>query len=111
MTVRPPQALAPSFNKDTGLNILEYELMSERADALGRHGLKVEKALALLAERFAAGCAQAEREDLLNDAADKVWAFFIQREMCGLRSQKDAIQRYAIPPEVIARLGIVRRKP
>ena len=36
MTVRPPQALAPSFNKETGLNILEYELMSERADALGR---------------------------------------------------------------------------
>lgn len=110
MTVRPPQALAPSFTKDTGLNILEYELMSERADSLGRHGLKVEKALALLAERLAAGCSEAEREDLLNDAADKVWAFFIQRETCGLRSQKDAVRRYAIPREVIARLGIVRPK-
>jgi hypothetical protein len=83
--------------------------MSERADALGRHGLKVEKALALLAERLAAGCPQEERDALLDDAADKVWAFFIQREMCGLRSQKDAIRRYAIPPEVIARLGIVRK--
>lgn len=111
MTVRPPQALAPSFTKETGLNILEYELMSERADSLGRHGLKVEKAIALLSERLAAGCGEAEREDLLNDAADKVWAFFIQREMCGLRSQKDAIRRYSIPPEVIARLGIVRKKP
>lgn len=110
MTVRPPQALAPSFSKDTGLNILEYELMSERADAFGRHGLKVEKALELLAGRLAAGCGEEEREDLLNDAADKVWAFFIQREICGLRSQKDATRRYAIPPEVIARLGIVRRK-
>lgn len=110
MTVRPPQALAPSFSKDTGLNILEYELMSERADALGRLGLKVEKALELLAGRLAAGCGEEEREDLLNDAADKVWAFFIQREICGLRSQKDAIRRYAIPPEVVARLGIVRRK-
>lgn len=110
MTVRPPQALAPSFTKETGLNILEYELMSERADALGRHGLKVEKALALLGERLAAGCGETEREDLLNDAADKVWAFFIQREMCGLRSQKDPIRRYGIPSEVMARLGIVRRK-
>ena len=109
MTVRPPQALAPAFTKDAGLNILEYELMSERADALGRHGLKVEKTLALLAERLAAGCPQEERDALLDDAADKVWAFFIQREMCGLRSQKDAIRRYAIPPEVIARLGIVRK--
>lgn len=111
MTVRPPQALAPSFAKETGLNILEYELMSERADSLGRHGLKVEKAIVLLSQRLAAGCSEAEREDLLNDAADKVWAFFIQREMCGLRSQKDAIRRYGIPPEVIARLGIVRKKP
>lgn len=111
MTVRPPQALAPSFTKETGLNILEYELMSERADSLGRHGLKVEKALALLSGRVAADCGQDEREDLLNDAADKVWAFFITREMCGLRSQKDAIRRYAIPPEVMARLGIVRKKP
>ena len=111
MTVRPPQVLAPAFTKETGLNILEYELMSERADALGRHGLKVEKALALLAERLAAGCSQEERESLLDDAADKVWAFFIQREMCGLRSQKDAIRRYAIPPEVVARLGIVRKSP
>jgi len=111
MTVSPQQALAPSFTKETGLNILEYELMSERADSLGRHGLKVEKALALLSGRIAAGCGQDEREDLLNDAADKVWAFFITREMCGLRSQKDAIRRYAIPPEVMARLGIVRKKP
>lgn len=110
MTVRPPQALAPSFAKETGLNILEYELMSERADSLGRHGLKVEKALALLSERLAAQCPPEEREALLDDAADKVWAFFIQREMCGLRSQKDAISRYGIPPEVIARLGIVRKK-
>ena len=47
---------------------------------------------------------------LLDDAADKVWAFFIQREICGLRSQKDAIRRYGIPPEVMARLGIVRKK-
>lgn len=110
MTVRPPQALAPSFSRDTGPNVLEYELMAERADALGRHGLKVEKALALLAERLAQGCPAEEREDLLNDAADKVWAFFIQREMCGLRSQKDAVRRYGIPPEVMARIGIVRRK-
>ena len=71
MTVRPPQTLAPAFTKDTGLNILEYELMSERADALGRHGLKVEKALALLAERLAAGCPQEEREELLDDAATR----------------------------------------
>lgn len=112
MTVRPPQALAPSFSRDTGLNLLEYELMAERADSLGRHGLKVEKAIAALSA-IDAQTPPEKREELLNAAADVVWAFFIQREICGLRSNRDAIQRYGIPREVVARLGIVRppKKP
>ncbi|HTO29572.1 MAG TPA: DUF6665 family protein [Pararhizobium sp.] len=110
MTVRPPQALAPSFAKNTGLNLLEYELMSERADSLGRHGLKVEKAIAALCALQDPATSPDRREQLLDDAADAVWAFFIQREICGLRSTRDAVQRYGIPKEVMARLGIVRRK-
>ena len=111
MTVRPPQSLSPSLSKDSGLNLLEYELMSERADSLGRHGLKVEKAIAAHCVLDDAGTTPERREQLLNDAADAVWAFFIQREICGLRSNRDAVQRYGIPKEVMARLGIVRRKP
>ncbi|KQV44423.1 MULTISPECIES: DUF6665 family protein [unclassified Rhizobium] len=107
MTVRLPQALAPSFSRDTGLNLLEYELMAERADSLGRHGLKVEKAIEALSA-IDAQTPPEKREELLNDAADTVWAFFIQREICGLRSNRDAVQRYGIPKEVVARLGIVR---
>ena len=110
MTVRPPQSLSPSLSRDTGLNLLEYELMSERADALGRHGLKVEKAIAALSVLSDPGTTPQQREQLLDDAADVVWAFFIQREICGLRSNRDAVQRYGIPKEVMARLGIVRRK-
>lgn len=109
MTLRPPQALSPAFAKDTGLNLLEYELMSERADALGRHGLKVEKAIAALNVLGDPAITPERREDLLNQAADVVWAFFIQREICGLRSNRDAVQRYGIPKEVMARLGIVRK--
>ena len=81
MTVRPPQSLSPSFTRDSGLNLLEYELMSERADALGRHGLKVEKAIAALSVLEDAATTPDRREQLLNDAADAVWAFFIQREI------------------------------
>jgi hypothetical protein len=50
-----------------------------------------------------------ERESLVNKAADSVWAFFIQREICGLKNGRDLIQRYAIPSEVLARVGAVRR--
>lgn len=107
-TVRPPQALAPS-TRDTGINLLEYELMSERADSLGRHGQKVEKAIAALQALEMPDVTYEERERLLNEAADAVWAFFIQRELCGLRSNRDAISRYGIPPSIIARLGVVRK--
>jgi hypothetical protein len=38
-------------------------------------------------------------------AAQAVYAYFIQRELCGLRRHRDVIREYAIPDEVLARLG------
>ena len=67
MTLRPPQQLSYPGLSAPALNVLEYELMSERADALGRHGLKVEKALARLRAGLQAGCSGDQRENLLND--------------------------------------------
>ena len=109
MSVRPPQSFLQSEQDRNGFNVLEYELMSERADSLGRHGLKVEAALAALKAWAADRQSAEDRERLLDDASDAVWAFFIQREICGLRNNRDAIQRYCIPNEVIARLGAVRK--
>ena len=109
MSVRPPQSFRQHQQNANGFNVLEYELMSERADALGRHGLKVEAALASLKSWSAERQNAAERERLVNEASDAVWAFFIQREICGLRNNRDAIQRYGIPNEVLARLGAVRK--
>ncbi|MBY5872270.1 hypothetical protein HFN53_09590 [Rhizobium leguminosarum] len=109
MSVRPPQSFRQSEQDRNGFNVLEYELMSERADSLGRHGLKVETALPALKAWTADRQSGEDRERLLNDASDAVWAFFIQREICGLRNNRDAIQRYGIPNEVIARLGAIRK--
>ncbi|QHW28759.1 hypothetical protein GYN07_30990 (plasmid) [Rhizobium leguminosarum bv. viciae 248] len=109
MSVRPPQSFRQSEQDRNGFKVLEYELMSERADSLGRHGLKVEATLAALKAWAADRQSTEERERLLNEASDAVWAFFIQREICGLRNNRDAIQRYGIPNEVIARLGAMRK--
>jgi hypothetical protein len=119
MSVRPPHSFSqpafnqPAFNqpgaRPSGLDVFEYELQAERADALGRHGLKVERAIAALSELSAPAITPVRREALLNAAADAVRSFFIQREICGLRSNRDAIERYQIPKEVIARLGVVRK--
>jgi hypothetical protein len=109
MSFRPPQSLRQPFSVESGFNVLEYELMAERANSLGRHGRKVESALHDLkawdAERHGDGA----RERLLNEASDAVWALFVQREICGLRNSRDVIQRYGIPDEVLARLGSTRR--
>ncbi|EJC83978.1 hypothetical protein Rleg4DRAFT_6255 [Rhizobium leguminosarum bv. trifolii WSM2297] len=109
MSVRPPQSFRQSQQDRNGFNVLEYELMAERADSLGRHGLKVEAAIANLKAWTAERQSAEDREMLLNAASDAVWAFFIQREICGLRNNRDAIQRYGIPKEVIARLGAIRK--
>jgi hypothetical protein len=47
---------------------------------------------------------------LLDGAADLVWALMIQRELCGLRNWDAVVKDYAIPREVLNRIGQVRRR-
>ena len=103
MSFRPPSSFSPA-NAIT-LLALDYELAAEKADALGRAGRKVEAALAALAKARADGVGPPRTEALVDQAAELVWAFLVHREICGFRSQADAVERYRIPPEVLARVG------
>ncbi|MBW8319162.1 MAG: hypothetical protein K0M49_01625 [Arenimonas sp.] len=103
MSFRPPSSFSPT--NGTGLLALDYELAAEKADALGRAGRKVEAALAALAKARAEGVDPQRTHVLIDQAAELVWAFFIQREICGFHSPSDAVERYRIPPEVLARVG------
>ncbi len=105
MSFRPPQSLREPFSVESGLNVLEYELRAERANSLGRSGLKAEAALADLKAWNEQRHGREQREALLKKAAAAVWDLFVQREICGLRNSRDVIQRYAIPDEVLVRLG------
>ena len=106
MSLRPPSHYQHDSSGKSPLNVLEYELMAERADSLGHAGLRAEAALQRLRE-----ATQETRDDLTNAAAAEVYAMFIQREICGLKNGRDVIARYGIPGAVIARLGVTRRKP
>lgn len=107
MSLRPPQTLQTMLILETGAGALDAEILAEKAAALGRAGRAVEERLAALAQ---AGPQAPEREALLAAAAEAVWGFFVQRELCGLRDQQQIIADYAIPGAVLARLGAVSRR-
>lgn len=100
MTVRPPSIFSQTPDSLAGL--LDHEIMAEKASALGRAGERVERTLSRLR---AAPADLPDRGALLREAADAVYAYFIQRELCGMRRHHDVIREYAIPNEVLVRLG------
>ncbi len=84
------------------LSPIDHEIQGEKAAALGRAGEKVDLTLKKLRD---AGSDAAERPQLVREAARAVHAYFIQRELCGLRRHREIIREYSIPDEVLVRLG------
>ena len=103
MSFRPPSSFAPTSSPT--LLALDYELQAEKADALGRAGRRVELALEAVRQAKEQGADADVLGALIEKAADLVWAFFIQREICGFRSQAEAVERYQIPRNVLIRVG------
>lgn len=113
MVVRPPQSLSFGLQPETGWNVLDHELRQQKAQTLGTLGGQVEGALAALRALEAepdGSDRELRRSALLDAAADRVWAFMIQRELCGLQNWPAVVREYGIPREVLNRVGQVRRK-
>ncbi|WP_274426545.1 DUF6665 family protein [Chelativorans sp. YIM 93263] len=103
--LRPPAKSGSSAAPHTGVAELDYELAGEMAGALGRAGRRAEVSLARLAACDDVASERERRKELLQEAAEAVHAYFIQRELCGLRRHDDVIRGLAIPRAVLARLG------
>ena len=105
-----PDRLATLRRPDVAFDVLQAEIVAEKASSLGHQGRLVEQAMAALRAFDATpGGVPEDRVALLRKAAREVWAFFVQRELCGLRDQKQIIKDYGIPGEVLVRLGAVDR--
>lgn len=98
-SLRMPQSLTKRLG-DAGDAVLRYEMLEEQAAALGRMGAKLEQALAALR-----ACEGDGRAAALKAAADAAWCFFVQREVMGLRDRTAVVEQYAIPREVLVRIG------
>lgn len=107
MSISRDDILLARLRPVDGVNPLENEILGEKASSLGHHGRMVEKALAALKAFDAAPGPAEQRLPLVKKAAREVWAFLVQRELCGLRDQREVVRFYGIPPEVMARLGAV----
>ncbi len=88
------------------IEAVEHELQGERASALGDAGRKIEATMAALAE----GTDLRGIEVLLDEAATAVWYFIILRESLRWFDHTEALKAYDIPPRVMARVGVVKRR-
>jgi hypothetical protein len=112
MSLRIPQSLATGHHSETGWNVLDFEIAQQKAQTLGFLGTQVEHALASLRALDAGEYRperEADRSAMLDEAAERVWVFMIQRELCGLGSWETVVKEYGIPREVLNRLGRARR--
>jgi hypothetical protein len=92
------------------VDVLKHEVAEEKAGALGRAGRHLEQALENLRsyETGSAPRAPAKRERLLWELAERVYAFVVQREACGLRDSRHVLKHFDIPREALARVGARR---
>lgn len=105
MSLHDSLDLIRAVRPDAGTSALEYEILAERAASLGAAEQRVAKAIAALA---AAGN---DRDTSLAQARNTVWEYFVQRELIGFRRHNDVIRDLNIPPEVLAGLGAMARRP
>ncbi|ESX22357.1 hypothetical protein NKI32_01840 [Mesorhizobium sp. M0761] len=100
MSLHPPSLGASAA--EAAFDALGHEILAEKAAALGRAGQRVEETLAKLRQN---NDDEEQRPRLLKEAAAAVHAYFIQRELCGLRRHESVIREYDIPRAVLVRLG------
>ncbi len=102
LSVHPFLSLNRASSARSGFASIETEIRAETVSTLGSMGRSVELALADLA---VAG--EEEKPALLQAAANEVWAYFVQREMCGVYDHRPVISEMNIPQAVLNRMGMV----
>jgi hypothetical protein len=112
--VRPPRT--PTFAGPGTVDLLNYEIVQEKAATLARIGKRLQAALDELAafdaargESAGAGGDDERREELVDAAGEALWYYVVQREVCGLRDSEAVMRQLGVPREVRLRMGYVPR--
>jgi hypothetical protein len=108
MALRKPRSLADGGE----LDVLQYEIMQEKAAVLSRLGRKLQAALDELAAFDADASVRAgagERDALVGAAGEALWYFVVQREVLGIPDAEGMMRQLGVPREVRLRMGLNRR--
>ena len=85
------------------LGAIEKEMEGERATALGDAGRRLEAALADLS--------RGDTEERLDEAATAAWHYMILRETVRMYDHEAAFAIYGVPNRVLARVGVIKKRP
>lgn len=107
MAVRLPASVTGA-RTESSIDVIQHEILAEKAASLGRAGGAIEIAMRAL-ESHTSDDAEA-RDALVQRAADAVHAFMIQRELLGSRDHRAALASYGVTREVLARVGVKPRR-
>ena len=96
--------------------LLDFELVREKASALGRFGRNLEGALHALRDFDATHprCPVLSPQDLqarsalVAEAGRVLWLLVVQREACGFSDSRAMMEDYRVPAEVQREMGAVR---
>lgn len=110
MALRHPRTTpAPSLGH--GTNPLEYEILQEKAAALGHAASQLKKAMGALEDFDAEGDGPLDEEGtarqvaLVARAGEALWNYAVQRELCGFLDLKWVLEEYRIPNAVWLRMA------
>jgi hypothetical protein len=91
----------------TGYDVLQYEILEEQANTIGRLGRELRGTLDALA---AVARDDPTRARLVDAAAYALWHFVVHRDCSGLGGTEHILKEYAVPREVRAKMGSVRSR-
>jgi hypothetical protein len=107
MVLRKPRSLADPHGGE--LDVLQYEILQEKAAVLARLGRKLQTSLDALAAFDAAprtGASADERDTLVAAAGEALWYFVAQREVLGIPDAEGMMRQLGVPREVRLRMGL-----
>ena len=94
-------------NSSSKHSAIELEIAKEQASALGRAGRKLRLSLESYQSKFDRNFNTEQKNELLCEIADNVWALVLQREFVGFieGNLKWVRENYVIPDEAINMMG------